>query len=64
MIDILQMNFPARLNHVKIAVLRQSLDNRQIGAGKRGPITEKLQALFFDVVAGKAPQYQHWLTLV
>lgn len=42
----------------------RELDNRQIGAGKRGPITEKLQTLFFDVVAGKAPQYRHWLTLV
>jgi branched-chain amino acid aminotransferase len=42
----------------------RELDNRQIGEGKRGPITEKLQTLFFDVVAGKAPQYQHWLTLV
>ncbi len=42
----------------------RELDNRQIGEGRRGPITEKLQALFFDAVAGKAPQYQHWLTLV
>jgi len=42
----------------------RELDNRQIGAGHRGPITEKLQTLFFEVVAGRAPQYQHWLTLV
>ena len=42
----------------------RELDNRTIGSGSRGPITEKLQALFFDVVAGKAPQYSHWLTLV
>ena len=42
----------------------RELDNRTIGEGIRGPITEKLQALFFDVVAGKAPQYNHWLTLV
>ena len=42
----------------------RELDNRTIGSGSRGPITEKLQALFFDVVAGKAPQYNHWLTLV
>ncbi|MGB4345447.1 MAG: branched-chain amino acid transaminase [Burkholderiaceae bacterium] len=42
----------------------RELDNRQIGSGSRGPVTEKLQALFFDVVAGKAPQYRHWLTLV
>ena len=42
----------------------RELDNREIGSGSRGPITEKLQSLFFDVVAGKAPQYNHWLTLV
>jgi branched-chain amino acid aminotransferase len=42
----------------------RELDNRQIGPGHRGPITEKLQSLFFDVVAGKAPQYKQWLTLV
>ncbi len=42
----------------------RELDNRQIGDGKRGPITTKLQSLFFDAVAGKAPQYSHWLTIV
>ncbi len=42
----------------------RELDNREIGSGSRGPITEKLQSLFFDVVAGKAPQYNHWLSLV
>ena len=42
----------------------RELDNREIGSGSRGPITEKLQSLFCDVVAGKAPQYNHWLTLV
>jgi len=42
----------------------RELDNRVIGSGKRGPITEKLQSLFFDTVAGKAPQYSQWLTLV
>jgi branched-chain amino acid aminotransferase len=42
----------------------RELDNRQIGPGHRGPVTEKLQSTFFDVVAGKAPQYRHWLTLV
>ncbi len=42
----------------------RELDNRQIGPGHRGPITEKLQTLFFDIVAGRAPKYQHWLTLI
>ena len=39
----------------------RELDDRPIGAGQRGPITEKLQNLFFDVVAGKASQYRHWI---
>ncbi len=42
----------------------RELDNRQIGIGSRGPVTEKLQSLFFDVVAGKADKYRHWLTKV
>ncbi|GAC1420953.1 MAG: branched-chain amino acid transaminase [Burkholderiaceae bacterium] len=42
----------------------RELDNRVIGSGARGPITEKIQAMFFDVVNGVAPEYQHWLTLV
>lgn len=42
----------------------RELDNRQIGIGSRGPITEKLQSLFFDVVAGKSDKYSHWLTQV
>ena len=42
----------------------RELDNRAIGIGKRGPITEKLQTKFFDVVTGKSPAHAHWLTLV
>lgn len=42
----------------------RELDNRAIGEGRRGPITEKLQSAFFDVVAGRNPEYQHWLTKV
>ena len=42
----------------------RELDRRQIGAGKRGPITEKLQNLFFDVVNGKVPAHANWLTPV
>ena len=39
-------------------------DNRVIGSGTRGPITEKLQSLYFDVVHGRAEKYSHWLTPV
>ena len=42
----------------------RELDNRAIGAGSRGPITEKLQALYFDVVKGKSAKHADWLTLV
>jgi branched-chain amino acid aminotransferase len=42
----------------------RELDDRQIGEGRRGPITEKLQSMFFDVVAGKNAKYAHWLTAV
>lgn len=42
----------------------RELDNRVIGAGKRGPVTTRLQSLFFDVVNGKVPAYADWLTPV
>lgn len=42
----------------------RELDNRQIGEGSRGPVTEKLQSTFFDVVGGKSDTYRHWLTRV
>jgi branched-chain amino acid aminotransferase len=42
----------------------RELDGRQIGAGSRGPVTEQLQSLFFDVVGGKSAKYKHWLTPV
>jgi branched-chain amino acid aminotransferase len=42
----------------------RELDNRTIGSGSRGPITEKLQSAFFDVVAGKNPKYASWLAKV
>lgn len=42
----------------------REVDNRQIGIGSRGPVTEKIQSLFFDVVSGKAPKYAHWLSQV
>ncbi len=42
----------------------RELDDRQIGAGQRGPVTEKIQSRFFDVVNGRAPEYAHWLAHV
>jgi branched-chain amino acid aminotransferase len=42
----------------------REVDSRIIGAGKRGPITEKIQSLFFDVVNGKVPAHKDWLAKV
>ena len=42
----------------------RELDNRQIGEGKRGPITTKLQQLFFDAVNGRNASKKAWLTRV
>ncbi len=42
----------------------RELDDRTIGAGHRGPVTEKLQSLFFDIVGGKSEKYARWLTAV
>ena len=42
----------------------RELDNRQIGSGSRGPITEKLQQSFFDHVHGRTNSHTEWLTKV
>lgn len=42
----------------------REVDDRTIGAGRRGPITEALQNAFFDVVGGRSARYRHWLTPV
>ncbi|MBC7944923.1 MAG: branched-chain amino acid transaminase, partial [Burkholderiales bacterium] len=42
----------------------RELDNRAIGSGTRGPITEKLQKMFFDCVNGRDPKHADWLTKI
>ena len=42
----------------------RELDRVQIGIGRRGPVTEKIQNAFFDIVNGRNPKYAHWLTRV
>lgn len=42
----------------------REVDNRKIGIGKRGPITEKLQTLYFDVVHGRHKLHPEWLSYV
>ncbi|GAB4212633.1 MAG: branched-chain amino acid transaminase [Rhodoferax sp.] len=42
----------------------RELDRVSLGSGSRGPITEKIQTAFFDIVNGRNPKYAHWLTHV
>jgi branched-chain amino acid aminotransferase len=40
----------------------RSLDDREIGAGKPGPVTTELQKRYFDVIRGRVPEFSSWLT--
>jgi branched-chain amino acid aminotransferase len=42
----------------------RELDNRKIGDGTRGPITARLQEMFFDCVSGKTANHSDWLAYV
>jgi branched-chain amino acid aminotransferase len=42
----------------------REVDDRQVGAGRRGPVTEDVQKTFFDVIKGKNHKYEKWLTYV
>jgi branched-chain amino acid aminotransferase len=42
----------------------REVDGRAIGVGTRGPITERLQSLYFDLVHGRHEGHREWLTLV
>ncbi|MEK7190844.1 MAG: branched-chain amino acid transaminase [Pseudomonadota bacterium] len=42
----------------------RELDGRTIGKGSRGPVTEKLQAMYFDLVHGRGNLHPEWLTPV
>ena len=42
----------------------RELDDRMIGDGKPGPITNNLQTAFFGIVKGEDPSYARWLTPV
>ncbi|AOY00151.1 branched-chain amino acid transaminase [Jeongeupia sp. USM3] len=41
----------------------RELDNRDIGAGSRGPITAEIQKRYFDIVQGRDAKRAEWLTL-
>jgi len=40
----------------------REVDNRVIGTGKPGPVTQKLQDAFFNIVQGREKRYKDWLT--
>ena len=40
----------------------REVDRRPVGDGKCGPVTKVLQDAFFDVVAGRDPKFERWLT--
>jgi len=41
-----------------------SVDNRQVGDGGTGPVTQKLMDLYYSMAQGKIEKYKHWLTSV
>ncbi|MDA9903185.1 branched-chain amino acid transaminase [Gammaproteobacteria bacterium] len=40
------------------------IDETIIGSGSIGPVTEKLQTAYADIVSGRNDQYRHWLSIV
>jgi len=42
----------------------REVDDRTIGKGERGPVTERIQSTFFDVVQGRNQQYKEWLSFL
>lgn len=41
----------------------RSIDKIPVGDGQRGPVTEKVQKAFFDIIEGRREDAHHWLTL-
>ncbi|TGN10973.1 branched-chain amino acid transaminase [Leptospira ilyithenensis] len=48
---------------VQVAWLKE-VDRRKVGDGKIGPVTKKIQSLFFNTVRGEEAKYEDWLTPV
>jgi branched-chain amino acid aminotransferase len=42
----------------------REVDGRRIGSGTRGPITKRLQGLYFDVVHGRSEDHREWLSYI
>lgn len=48
---------------VEVTPIRQ-INDRVVGPGKRGPVTETIQNVFFDTVHGRVDRYKSWLSYV
>jgi branched-chain amino acid aminotransferase len=48
---------------VEVMPIRE-LDRRAIGTGKPGPVTQKLQAAYFDIVRNRSKPHGEWLSFV
>ena len=42
----------------------REIDNRTIGNGGKGDVTDRIQKMFFDIVQGKVSEHSDWLTMV
>lgn len=42
----------------------REVESRVLGCAGRGPVTEKIQSAYFDIVYGRNPKYAHYLTYV
>jgi branched-chain amino acid aminotransferase len=42
----------------------RELDDRKIGKGGRGPITQRIQERYFEVVRGKHPNHAEWISVI
>jgi branched-chain amino acid aminotransferase len=42
----------------------REIDDRQVGIGSRGPITERVQKRYFEVVRGEGKPHPEWLAPV
>jgi branched-chain amino acid aminotransferase len=40
----------------------REINDKIIGNGKKGPITDQLQSIYFSIVKGQHNDYSHWLT--
>ena len=42
----------------------RSVDDNEIGAGTKGPVTDDIQSKFFEIVEEVPPEYEHWFTRI